>query len=100
MKVPTHVPSTSWLPVSRMKLRSSRGPNWVEAWVRVTMVMENPTPATVITEPARVDSRRRAPSGPTPCTQRETPPSGRDASSAPMPKASPGPARHGWAPNQ
>src|ERR1035441_10576946 len=32
-----------------MKLRSIRGPNWVEASVSVTIVIENTTPTTVIT---------------------------------------------------
>ncbi len=58
------VPSTAWLPRSRMKLRSRRGPNCDEASVSATMVMENTTPATVIIEPAIVDSSERAPSGP------------------------------------
>ena len=34
--VATKVPSVTWVPRSRMKLRSIRGPNWVEASVRVT----------------------------------------------------------------
>ena len=60
----TNVPSTTWLPVSRMKFRSSRGPNWLLAWVRVLIVIENTTPATVIVDPATVDSNDRAPSAP------------------------------------
>ena len=32
-----------------MKLRSIRGPNWVDASVRVTRMIENTTPTTVMT---------------------------------------------------
>jgi hypothetical protein len=35
-----------------MKLRSMRGPNWVDASVRVTRMMEKTTPTTVITAAA------------------------------------------------
>ena len=42
------------MPRSRMKLRSIRGPNWVEASVKVTIVIENTIPTTVITDAARV----------------------------------------------
>jgi hypothetical protein len=59
-----NVPITTWLPRSRMKFRSSRGPNWLEASVSAATVMENTTPATVMTEPAIVDSSARAPSAP------------------------------------
>ena len=58
------VPSTSWLPRSRMKLRNSRGPNCEEASCRVSMVMEKVSPATVIIELAIADRMARAPSGP------------------------------------
>ena len=37
-----------------MKLRSIRGPNWVEASVKVTIVIENTIPTTVITDAASV----------------------------------------------
>ena len=37
-----------------MKFRSIRGPNWVEARVSVTIVIENTTPTTVMTAAARV----------------------------------------------
>ena len=47
--VATKVPSVSCVPRSRMKLRSIRGPNWVEARVRVTRMMEKTTPTTVMT---------------------------------------------------
>jgi hypothetical protein len=47
-----------------MKLRSSRGPNWDEASVRVTMVIENVMPVTEIMAPATTESTARAPSGP------------------------------------
>ena len=47
MNVPTNVPSTAWFAVSRMKYRSRRGPNWLEACVSAAMVIEKTTPATV-----------------------------------------------------
>ena len=50
--VATNVPSVSWVPRSRMKLRSIRGPNWVDASVNVTIVMEKTMPTTVITDAA------------------------------------------------
>src|ERR1700722_19621713 len=37
-----------------MKFRSIRGPNWVEASVSVTIVIEKTTPTTVITAAARL----------------------------------------------
>jgi len=43
------VPSVSWVPRSRMKFRSIRGPNWVDARVRVTRMIEKTTPTTVMT---------------------------------------------------
>src|SRR5271165_1853427 len=46
--VPTNVPRVSWVPRSRMKFRSIRGPNWVDASVRVTRMMEKTTPTTVM----------------------------------------------------
>jgi len=52
MKVATNVPSVSWVPRSRMKLRSMRGPNWVDASVNVTRMIEKTTPTTVITAAA------------------------------------------------
>ena len=58
------VPSTTWLLVSRMKLRSSRGPNCDEASDRATRVREKTTPAMVIIEPATVPSTALAPSAP------------------------------------
>ena len=60
----TNVPSTTWLPVSRMKFRSSRGPNWLDACVSAAIVIEKTTPATVMTDPATVDSSVLAPSAP------------------------------------
>gem|GEM_PF-5337807 len=57
------MPSTSWLPVSSMKLRTRRGPNWLEVRLNTTMVRENTTPATVIMDPAMVESTARAPAG-------------------------------------
>ena len=46
--VPTNVPRVTWVPRSRMKFRSIRGPNWVDASVRVTRMMEKTTPTTVM----------------------------------------------------
>ncbi len=46
--VATNVPRVSWVPRSRMKFRSIRGPNWVDASVRVTRMMEKTTPTTVM----------------------------------------------------
>ena len=46
------MPSVTCVPRSRMKLRSIRGPNWVEASVSVTIMIENTTPTTVITAAA------------------------------------------------
>ena len=53
-KVATKVPSVNCVPRSRMKLRSIRGPNCVEASVSVTIVIENTTPTTVMTAAASV----------------------------------------------
>ena len=58
------VPSTSWLPRSRRKLRSSRGPNCDEASWSVSIVIEKVRPATVIIELAIAERMARAPSGP------------------------------------
>ena len=60
----TNVPSTTWLVVSRMKLRSRRGPNCDDASDSATRVIEKTTPAMVIIEPAIVLSTRLAPSAP------------------------------------
>src|SRR5215469_4567143 len=46
--VATNVPSVSCVPRSRMKLRSMRGPNWVDVSVRATITIENTTPTTVM----------------------------------------------------
>ena len=46
------MPSTTWFPVSRIKLRSKRGPNCADAIVSATMVMEKTTPATVLIKKA------------------------------------------------
>ncbi len=55
------MPSVSCVPRSRMKLRSIRGPNCVDASVNVTIVMEKTMPTTVITDAAiEVRSRRAA----------------------------------------
>ena len=48
MKVPTNVPSVRCVPRSRMKFRSIRGPNWVEASVSVSKITEKTTPTTVM----------------------------------------------------
>ena len=50
--VATKVPRVSCVPRSRMKFRSIRGPNWVDARVRVTRMIENTTPTTVMTAAA------------------------------------------------
>ncbi len=47
-----------------MKLRRSRGLNCWDARVNATTVTENTVPVTVIIDPATVESRARAPSGP------------------------------------
>ena len=51
-KVATNVPSVIWVPRSRTKLRSMRGPNCVDASVSATIVMENTRPTTVMTAAA------------------------------------------------
>ena len=48
------MPRTSWVIVSRMKLRKSREPYCEDASDRATSVSENTTPAMVIIEPAMV----------------------------------------------
>src|ERR1700733_8149449 len=50
--VPTKTPNVTWLPMSRTKFRSMRGPNCCDANVSARMVMENTTPTTVITAAA------------------------------------------------
>ena len=51
--------STSWVPRSRMKLRSSRGEYWPEAICRATMVRANTRPVTVImVEDTTISSER------------------------------------------
>ena len=50
--VPTNTPKVTWLPISRTKFRSMRGPNCCEANVSARIVMENTTPTTVITAAA------------------------------------------------
>ena len=62
MNTLTKTPSTTWFDRSRMKFLSMRGVNWLDARERATIVIENVTPATVIIEPAIVDSILRAPS--------------------------------------
>ena len=64
MKVEMKVPMTTWLVVSRMKLRSRRGPNCEEASVSATRVSEKTTPAMVIMDPAMVPRMVSAPSAP------------------------------------
>ena len=50
--VATNTPSVSWVPRSRMKLRSMRGPNCVDANMRATIVIEKTSPTTVMTAAA------------------------------------------------
>ena len=61
-KVATNVPSVSWVPRARMKLRSILGPNCWDASVRATMVTEKITPSTVMIPAASALSSCRAPS--------------------------------------
>ncbi len=55
--------SPGWRRSRRNRISRPR-PNWVDASTSATIVIENPTPATVIIEPAIVDSSARAPSAP------------------------------------
>lgn len=57
------MPSTTWLPVSRMKLFSSREPNCDEVSCNTANVIEKMVPATVIIELAMVETSARAPAG-------------------------------------
>src|ERR1700730_15575463 len=50
--VATNDPSVNWVIRSRMKLRSMRGPNCVDASVSVTIVIEKTSVTTVITAAA------------------------------------------------
>ena len=52
-----------------MKFRSIRGPNWVEASVSVTIVIENTIPTTVITAAASAVRIVRAASAEPKCIQ-------------------------------
>src|ERR1700730_12482150 len=52
--VATNVPSVTCVTWSRMKLRNMRGPNYVEASVSVTIVIEKTSVTTVITAAAIV----------------------------------------------
>ena len=54
------MPSVSCVPRSLMKFRSIRGPNWVDASVSVTRMIENTTPTTVMTAAAIVVRISRA----------------------------------------
>lgn len=71
-KVAMNMPSDNWVPRSRMKVRSRRGPNWPAASDSATMVIENTVAAMEIIEPAMVASSARAPSAPNP-TSHSTP---------------------------
>ena len=62
--VPRKVPSVSWLPRSRVKLRRSRGPICPAARDRAAMVMENTVPATPMVDEATAPSNVRAPVAP------------------------------------
>jgi hypothetical protein len=64
--MPAKIPSTTCVTWSLMKFRRMREVYWLEASVRVTRVMENVTPTTVIIEPAMVASIPRAPAAPAP----------------------------------
>ena len=67
--VATKVPSVSWVPRSRMKFRSIRGPNCVDASCSARIVIENTTPTTVMTAAAMAVRMVRAASGPPVLTQ-------------------------------
>ena len=73
-----------------MKFRSIRGPNWVEARVKVTRMMENTTPTTVMIAAAMVVRICRAASALPLITQPGSPNSpryaARSAASVPMNK--------------
>ena len=58
--MPLKRPSTTWLPLSRMKLRSTREVYWADARVRATIVIENVTPAMVAIDPATACNRPQA----------------------------------------
>ena len=60
MKLEMKVPRTIWLPRSRMKLPTRRGPNCDDALVTATSVMEKVTPATPSMDDAMVASTARA----------------------------------------
>jgi hypothetical protein len=62
VKMPVKIPSTTCVAWSLMKFRRMREVYWLEASARVTRVMENVTPTTVIIEPAMAASIARAPS--------------------------------------
>lgn len=62
-KLATKVPSVTWVPRSRMKVRNMRGPNCVEASVKATIVIEKTTPTTVMMAAAMAVSTCRAESG-------------------------------------
>ena len=62
--MPRKMPSAYWLPLSRTKLRSRRGPIWPEASDRAATVIEKVVPATPIVEEATTPSRARAPASP------------------------------------
>jgi len=64
--MPTKTPRTVWFVRSLMKFRSTLDEYWLEANDSDTIVIENTTPATVIIEPAIVDSMPLEPAAPAP----------------------------------
>lgn len=56
VKVPMKSPSTTWLPRSELKFRSTRGEYWLLATWTATIVTEKRTPVTVIRLPVIVFS--------------------------------------------
>ena len=58
------VPSTTWVVVFGMKLRSKRGPSCEEVSDRATSVIEKTTPVIVIIDPVTVAIKALAPSAP------------------------------------
>ena len=63
-KVPRKTPSVIWLPRSRVKLCSKRGPICPAASARAAIVIENRVPATPIVDDATAPSNVRAPVAP------------------------------------
>lgn len=85
-KSPVKLPATIWLTRSASRLRTTLVLNWLETSVRTTIVSENVSPATVMSEPAIVDRIPRAASA-SPPNAASTPPSPPERSIAISPSA-------------